>query len=149
MTRRLAPLAIVLGLALGAAPAIASGTVHVKSGTYRGTLAAPRTDITVSLTVARGKLSKARMSNVPFYCSSGGQPIPVKFKPSKISRTTGAFSTTAKYVITSGHFKGKVGERLKMSGRFTSHGTVSGTVKTSFVLNAPSCEGKTRFSASK
>lgn len=134
---------------LGAAPAFAGSTIKPKSGTYKGTLAAPRTEYAVTLTVSHGKLIKATLSNIPLYCSSGGPATPVKFAGSKIAAATGAFSTTGKYSIKVGPFKGKVGEKLKLSGRFTSKGTVSGVLATTFVLNGPKCTGKTAFTAAR
>ncbi len=42
-----------------------------------------------------------------------------------------------------------MGEKLKLSGRFTSKGTVSGVLATTFVLNGPECTGKTAFTAAR
>ena len=149
MTRRLLPLATLSAFVLAAAPAVAGSTIKPKSGTYKGTLTAPRTEYALTLTVSGGKLTKARVSNIPLYCSSGGPAIPVKFAGSKIASANGAFSTTGKYTIKVGPFKGKVGEKLKLSGRFTSKGTVSGVLATTFVLNGPKCTGKNPFTASR
>jgi hypothetical protein len=149
MTRRLLPLAILAAFVLAAATAVAASTVKPKTGTYKGTLVAPRTEYAVTLTVSHGKLTKATLSNIPLYCSSGGPATPVKFPGSKIAATTGAFSTTGTYLIKVGPYKGKVGERLKLSGRFTSNGTVSGHLATAFVLNGPMCTGKTAFTAAR
>jgi hypothetical protein len=149
MTRRLLPLATLSAFVLAAAPAVAGSTIKPKSGTYKGTLAAPRTEYAVTLTVAGGKLTKATVSNIPLYCSSGGPATPVRFGGSKIASGNGEFSTSGKYVIKVGPFKGKVGEKLKLSGRFTSKGTVSGTLATTFVLNGPHCTGKTAFTAAR
>lgn len=149
MTTRLLPLATLSAFVLAAAPAVAGSTIKPKSGTYKGTLAAPRTEFAVTLTVAGGRLTKATVSNVPLYCSSGGPAIPVKFGGSKIASANGAFSTTGKYSIKVGPYKGKVGEKLKLSGRFTSKGTVSGVLATTFVLNGPKCTGKTAFTAGR
>lgn len=149
MTRRLLPLATVCAFALAAAPAVAGSTVKPKSGTYKGTLTAPRTEYAITLTVANGKLTKATVSNIPFYCSSGGPAIPVKFAGSKIATSNGAFSTTGHYTIKVGPYKGKVGEKLKLSGRFSSKGTVSGVLATTFVLNGPKCTGKNAFTAAR
>ena len=148
MTRRLLPLATLAAFVLAAAPAVAGSTM-AKSGTYKGTLAAPRTEYAVTLTVSHGKLTKATLSSIPLYCSSGGPATPVKFTGSKIAPATGAFSTTGKYSIKAGPYKGKVGEKLKLSGRFTSNGTVSGVLATTFVLNGPKCAGKTAFTAAR
>ncbi|MGA8338919.1 MAG: hypothetical protein WB761_29555 [Solirubrobacteraceae bacterium] len=149
MTRRLLPLATVCAFVLAAAPAVAGSTVKPKSGTYKGTLTAPRTEYAITLTVANGKLTKATVSNIPFYCSSGGPAIPVKFAGSKIATSNGAFSTTGHYTIKVGPYKGKVGEKLKLSGRFSSKGTVSGVLATTFVLNGPKCTGKNAFTAAR
>jgi hypothetical protein len=149
VTRRALPaLAAVASLALLSATAVASSTVKVKSGTYKGTLTAPRTLYKVTLTVAHAKLEKATLSNIPFYCSSGGPATPVKFAAAKISHS-GQFSTQGNYLIKLGPLKGKVGEKMQMSGRFKSNGTVAGTLRTAFVLNDPHCTGKTTFSASR
>ena len=149
MTRRLLPLATLSAFVLAAAPAVAGSSVKPKSGTYKGTLSAPRTGYAVTLTVANGKLTKATVSNIPLYCSSGGPPTPVRFAGSKIATANGAFSTTGRYTIKVGPYKGKVGEKLKLSGRFTSKGTVSGVLATTFVLNGPKCTGKNPFTASR
>ena len=149
MTRRLLPLATLVAFVLAATPAVAGSITKPKSGTYKGTLAAPRTEYAVTLTVAHGKLTKATLSNIPLYCSSGGPPTPVKFAGSNIAPATGTFSTTGKYSIKVGAYKGKVGEKLKLSGRFTSKGTVSGVLATTFVLNGPKCTGKTAFTATR
>jgi len=149
MTRRILPLAVLAAFVLTAAPAFAGSITKLKSGTYKGTLAAPRTEYAVTLTVSHGKLTKATLSNIPLYCSSGGPATPVEFAGSKIAATSGAFSTTGKYSIKVGPYKGKVGEKLKLSGRFTSKGTVSGVLATTFVLNGPKCTGKTAFTAAR
>jgi hypothetical protein len=149
MTRRLLPLATLSVFALAVAPAVAGSTIKPKSGTYRGTLTAPRTEYAVTLTVSRGRLAKATVSNIPLYCSSGGPAIPVKFAGSKIAAANGAFSTTGQYTIKVGPYKGKVGEKLKLSGRFSSKGTVSGALATTFVLNGPKCTGKNAFTAAR
>ncbi len=140
---------MLVAFVLAAAPAVAGSITKPRSGTYKGTLAAPRTEYAVTLTVSHGKLTKASLSNIPLYCSSGGPATPVKFTGSTIAPATGAFSTTGKYSIKVGPYKGKVGEKLKLSGRFTSKGTVSGVLATTFVLNGPKCAGKTAFTAAR
>ena len=55
MTRRLLPLATLSAFVLAAAPAVAGSTVKPKSGTYKGTLTAPRTEYAVTLTVSGGE----------------------------------------------------------------------------------------------
>jgi hypothetical protein len=148
VTRRLIPFVVAGAFALLAPTALAGSTVKVKSGTYKGTLGAARTLYKVTLTVAHAKLEKATLSNIPIYCSSGGPATPVKFAAAKISRG-GQFSTHGNYLIKVGPLKGKVGEKLQMSGRFKSNGTVAGTLTTAFVLNGPHCTGKTTFTASR
>jgi len=131
---------------LAAEPAVAGSTIKPRPGTYKGVLAAPRTEYRVTLVVSHGGLTRAAVSNIPLYCSSGGPPTPVRFAASKIA-PSGAFSTTGRYTIKIGRFKGKVGEKLKLSGRFGSSGSVSGVLATTFVLNAPHCVGRTGFTA--
>lgn len=135
-----------MGLGLLAASAVASSTVKVKAGTYKGSLG--QGSITISLTVAGGKLKKASLSDIPLFCASGGPPVVVKFGSAKIGRT-GSFTDNGKRNVSVGPYKGQLGEKLTLSGRFTSRGTVSGTEKTTFVLNGPQCRGKTTFTASR
>jgi hypothetical protein len=132
-------------MAIVAAPAVAGSTVKPKSGTYKGSLAAPRTDYIVSLHVAHGKLTKAHLSNFPIYCSGGGPPIPITFSGDTVSKT-GKFTTKSDYKIKLGPLKGKIGNRFVLSGTFTSDGTVSGKLKT-VDLNVPKCGGTSAFSA--
>ncbi len=97
--------------------------------------------------MAHGKLTKATVSDIPLYCASGGPAIPVTFTAASIASKTGAFTTTGTSVVKVGPFKGKVGEKLELFGRFTSHGIASGFLQTSFVLNGPQCTGKSAFRA--
>lgn len=145
VTRRLAPFVVAGAFALLAAPALAGSTVKVKSGTYKGTLG---DGITISLTVGGGKLKKASLSNTPLFCASGGPAVTVDFGSAKISKS-GSFTDHAQQKVKEGPFKGKLGEKLTLSGKFKSSGSVSGTEKTTFVLNGPQCTGKTPFSASR
>ena len=137
--------AAVATMALIAAPAVASSTVKPKSGTYTGSLAAPRTEYIVSLRVAGGKLTKAHLSNFPIYCEGGGPPIPIAFPGAGVSKT-GKFTTKSEYKIEVGPLKGKIGDRFVLSGTFTSQGTVSGKLKTVSV-DVPKCGGTSAFSA--
>jgi hypothetical protein len=135
-----AAVALVLAVtasALAAAP---------PSGTYRGTLAPPRTDIKVSMKLAGTHLTQIKISDVPLYCSGGGKPIPTSFPSTHLSATH-AFTAHTTNRIKVGPLKGQVGERLTMSGRFT-HGKVSGTLKTVWPL-AKSCGGRSAFSAKR
>jgi hypothetical protein len=146
MTKRLAPIATILALALLAAPAVAGSTSKVKSGTYTGTLAAHAHLVHVTLVVSKRKLTKAHLNNFPIYCSGGGPAIPIKFPGVKIAPNTGAFTTDGEYVIKEGPLRGKVGDRFVLSGKFTSRGSVSGTLKT-IDLNVKTCGGSSAFSA--
>jgi hypothetical protein len=114
--------AVLLVLALTASALAAAPA----SGTYRGTLAAPRTDISVSMKLAGTHLTKIKISNVPLYCSGGGPAIPTSFPSTHLSATH-AFTVHATNRIKIGPLKGQVGEKLTMSGRFTKHGKVTGT----------------------
>jgi hypothetical protein len=135
--------AVVTTLAL-AATALAGG---VTAGTYSGTLAPPRTAYLVTLTTHRSTLKRATLSNIPIYCSGGGPAIPVRFGTAKIS-SRGAFTAHGIYRIAVGPRKGKIGDRLTLSGRFSSHGTVSGTLHT-VVVGIQGCSGTSRFSAKR
>jgi hypothetical protein len=141
--RRVALTAVALALVVSATALAAT----FKSGTYKGTLAAPRTAYTVSLKLSGTKLGPVKLNNIPFYCSSGGPPLPVTFPKSKIS-STGAFKIGATNKIKVGPLKGQIGEKLTISGTFTKHGTVHGTLKT-VVPNAKQCDGSSAFTAKK
>jgi hypothetical protein len=138
-----AAVSAVAALAL-AATALASG---VKAGTYTGALVAPRTTFLVTLTTHGNTLRRATLSNVPIYCSGGGPAIPVRFGKATIS-PRGAFTAHGIYRIAVGPKKGQIGDRLTLSGRFSGHGTVSGTLRT-VVVGIPSCSGTSRFSAKR
>lgn len=116
------------------------------SGTYKGNLASPRTTYLVSMNLKGAKLSQITLSNIPIYCSGGGPPIPVTFPKTTISKA-GRFTVKATVRIKVGPKKGRIGEKLTLSGRF-AHGKVSGTLKTDFVSFAQ-CSGSTRFTAKR
>jgi hypothetical protein len=132
-------------LATGVAAAASKPTF--KSGTYKATLAAPRNYVTVTLKLTGKKVSGLTISDVPLFCSGGGPAIPIHFSKATIT-TTGKFTSTGKYVIKAGPFKGQVGERLTIKGKFAAKGKLTGTVKVVF-LNAPQCGGTTTFAASR
>jgi hypothetical protein len=127
--------------------ATAMAATAFKSGTYNGTLAAPLTSYTVSLKLNGSKLGPVKLNNIPFFCSSGGPPIPVSFPKTKIS-AAGAFKINATEKIKAGPLKGHVGEKLTISGTFTKNGTVHGRLK-NVVTNAKQCNGSTTFTAKK
>ncbi|MGH2869377.1 MAG: hypothetical protein ACRDNK_17670 [Solirubrobacteraceae bacterium] len=135
---------LLLALTL-VATALAAGSF--KSGTYKGTLAAPRTGYTVSLKLSGTKLRPIKLNNIPFYCSGGGPPIPFTFPSTKIS-SAGAFTVSANNKIRVGPLKGQIGEKLTISGKFTKAGKVRGKLKTVYP-KAKQCTGTSSFSAKR
>ena len=127
-----------------ATTALAAGP---KAGTYTAHLAAPRTTYVVKLTLHGTRIKPATINSTPFYCSGGGPATPVRFSAGKVGKS-GSFTLHGVYRILAGPNKGKVGDQLTLSGRFTSHGTVSGTVRT-VVVGIPSCSGSSRFSGKR
>jgi hypothetical protein len=125
--------------------ALSASALAAQPGTYTGTLAPPRSIISVSLTVHAGRLSKTTLSNLPLYCSGGGPPIPFTFKGTSISKS-GAFKVRGVNRIKIGPLKGQIGEKLTLTGRFTGHGRVSGKLATVYP-RAKTCGGTSRFSA--
>jgi hypothetical protein len=139
--------AVLASAVLATGVAAAASKPTFKSGTYKGTLAAPRNSITLTLKLTGKKVSGLTISNIPLFCSGGGPAIPIRFSKATIT-TAGKFTSTGKYVIKVGPFTGQVGERLTIKGRFAPKGKLTGTVKVVFT-NAPHCNGTTTFSASK
>lgn len=127
--------------------ASAVAATSFESGTYKGRLAAPHASYTVSLTLRGTRLGPVKINNIPFYCSSGGPPLPVTFPKARVS-ATGAFKINATKKIAAGPHKGQIGEKLTISGTFTKKGTVHGTLKT-VVTNAKQCNGSSTFTAKK
>jgi hypothetical protein len=118
---------------------------QIKGASYSGQLAAPRSEFTVNFKVsADGKrVTDLRIDNTPFYCSGGGRAIPVNFASAAISKA-GTFTSTGKYVIEEGPFKGQVGTRLKLTGKFAKGGGEQGTL-TSTYPKTSSCNGKSSY----
>jgi hypothetical protein len=114
--------------------------------TYKGALGKPLGSIAVAIKVSStGKrVTSVRISNIPLYCSGGGEAIPVTLKGGAISRS-GKFTSTGSNKIKIGPLKGKVGERFKMTGTFGTHGHESGKLTTTYPIN-PVCGGSTRYS---
>lgn len=140
--RLTAPLAVAALLGM-AGLALAAGFV---SGTYRGSVHGER--ITITLKLRGGSLRAARISGIPIYCAGGGPATPVSFPGAKLTRS-GHFTVRAVHRIAAGPLKGRVGEQLTLSGRFTGKGTAGGTLNT-FYPNAPApCSGSSRFSAKR
>lgn len=133
----------VLGVAgyTGVAPAAS----HVKSGSYSGALAAPKSFVTIKFKVSGSgkKVTGLAISDTPFYCQGGGRAIPVRFANATISKS-GSFTSTGKFVIKEGPFKGQLSTKLKIMGKFGPGGTEHGTL-TSTWTKAPQCTGKSSY----
>jgi hypothetical protein len=138
--------ALVAAMAYLTAVALAAKPNQVKGGSYSGELMPATRGIAVRLEVsANGKqVSSLEISNIPAYCSSGGRPIPTKFKKAAIS-SKGTFTSKAVYVIKEGPFKGQVGETLKITGRFLPGRREQGTLTTTYP-KAQSCSGRSSYS---
>jgi hypothetical protein len=136
-------LAAALLAALLATPA-AIAAAPKKGGSYRGTLAAPRTSIAVTFKVSASgrKVSALKISNMPLYCSGGGPAVPITFKPASIAK--GKFKSTAKQTISAGPSKGQTGATLSITGKFASHGKQSGKLTIKYP-NAPACGGTSTY----
>jgi hypothetical protein len=139
---RLAAVTITAALAL-AATAVASGP---KPGTYKGSFKGGLITVHISLKLTGTKLGPVKISNIPLYCAGGGQPLVFTFPKATISGA-GGFTLHGVNKIKIGPLKGKVGEVITLTGTFTRHGTVSGTVKTAYPRAPKSCAGSSRFSA--
>jgi hypothetical protein len=135
----IAVLAAVVAVAFAAKPN------QVKGGSYSGTLLPATRGIDVSLEVSsNGKqVTSLQISNIPAYCSSGGPPIPTKFKKASIS-SKGTFTSKAEYVIKAGPLEGQVGETLKITGKFLEGRREQGTLTTTYP-KAKSCSGKSSY----
>src|SRR3954452_18245749 len=138
-TRRFVYLAAALTGALLVTPA-AIAAAPTKGGSYRGTLAAPRTSIAVTFKVSANgrKVSALKVSDLPLYCSGGGPATPITFKAAAI--VSGKFKSTGKQTITTGPLMGQPGATLVITGKFASRGKESGKLTTSYA-KAPTCGG--------
>jgi hypothetical protein len=123
-----------------------SGANQVKGGSYTGALQPASRDVNVSFTVSgNGKqVTSLKTSNVPLYCSGGGPAIPTRFKNATIS-ANGSFTSTAQNIIKVGPFKGQVGEKLTITGKFVKGRSERGTLTTTYP-KLPSCSGKSPYS---
>ena len=122
----------------------ALGAHPVKGASYNGPLLPATKQVTVSFTVSANgcEVTALRISNLPLYCSGGGPAVPEKFHNAKVTKA-GTFKSTAKQIISAGPYKGQVGARLSITGRFTTTGE-RGTLTTTF-SKAPSCSGKSAY----
>lgn len=138
--------AIAVMVAIAGAALASSGSSQVKGGTYTGALLPSSTGIEVSFKVSSNgkKVTSLRTSNVPIYCSGGGPPIPIHFKDASIS-AKGAFASSGQSIIKVGPFKGRVGEKLKITGKFLKGAGEQGTLTTTYP-KAPACGGKSSYS---
>ena len=119
----------------------------VKGGSYAGTLAPPRTSITVTFKLSKdGKsVTSLKTNNLPFYCQGGGPPVPIKFKNAPISKA-GTFKSTGVQIISVGP-KGQKGATLKITGRFLAGRAESGKITTKFPASSgTSCNGSSTYS---
>jgi hypothetical protein len=150
--RRISPaIAVSAALALsagGAAFAAKPVSVVVKGGSYTGTLAAPRTSIAVQFKVSKNgkQVTALKTSNLPFYCSGGGRPVPITFKNTTISKA-GTFTSTGAQIISTGPKKGQKGATLKITGRFLAGRKEAGKITTKFPASTgTSCNGSSNYS---
>lgn len=139
-----ATVGVLLVLVLLASAALAATVV--KGGSYKGALVPSTRGINVSFKVSgSGKqVTSLSISNIPAYCSSGGRPIPIRFKNASIS-SKGTFTSSAKFVIREGPLKGQVGETFKITGKFLKGRREQGTLTTTFP-KAQACSGKSPYS---
>ncbi len=140
-------LAVCATLVVASAVALAAKPKpnQVKGGTYVGTLQPVTRGIGVSFKVSSNgkKVTVLSITNIPAYCSSGGPPIPIRFKNAAIS-AKGTFTSKANYVIKVGPLKGQVGEKMTITGKFVKGRKEQGTLTTIFPRAAP-CSGKSPY----
>jgi hypothetical protein len=150
--KRISPAVVVMAVlaicAVGVAFAAKPKSPVVKGGSYTGTLAAPRTSITVSFKVSKNgkQVTGLKTNNLPFYCSGGGRPVPIAFKNATISKAA-TFTSTGVQIISSGPKKGQKGATLRITGRFLASRKESGKVTTTFPKSlGTSCNGTSQYS---
>jgi hypothetical protein len=147
MRRRWKGVAATVGaiLALAALATVSLGANQVKGGSYKGALQPVTRGISVSFKVSKSasQVTSLSISNIPAYCSSGGPATPIHFKNASIS-SKGTFTSSAQYVIKVGPFKGQVGEKLKITGKFLKGKREQGTLTTTYP-KASACSGKSPY----
>lgn len=118
---------------------------QVKGGSYKGNLLPMTHGISVSFKVSKSgkQVTSLTISNIPLYCSGGGPAIPIHFKNASIS-PAGTFTSSARYIIKIGPFKGQVGEKLKITGKFLKDRQEQGTLTTTYP-KAHACGGKSPY----
>ena len=115
------------------------------SGTYTGNLTGRNSRIALTFKYAHTKVTAFSIDGLPFYCQGGSAPETIKFANAKVSRT-GTFSSTASVRYATGPDQGQVDQKFSIKGRIKSGGKASGTIKTTFVFNAP-CSGSESWTA--
>ena len=142
-----AVMATLVVLVAGVAFATKSESPVVKGGSYTGTLAAPRTSITVSFKVSRNgkRVTGLKTNNLPFYCSGGGPPVPITFQDATIGKA-GTFTSTGVQIISVGPKKGQRGATLRITGRFLAGHRESGRITTKFPAGSATCDGSSSYS---
>jgi hypothetical protein len=139
--------AVLLGVpfTLVALSTVALAAGPAQGGAYAGALQPVTRGIAVSFKVSKSgkQVSSLQISDIPIYCSGGGPAIPIHFKNATISGK-GTFTSSAKYVIKIGPFKGQVGETFKITGRFFKGRSEQGTVATTYP-KAKQCSGKSPY----
>jgi len=150
--KRISPAVVVMAAlvlcAVGVAFAAKPKSPVVKGGSYTGTLAAPRTSITVSFKVSKNgkQVTGLKTNNLPFYCSGGGRPVPITFREAAISKAA-TFTSTGVQIISSGPKKGQKGATLTITGRFLAGRRESGKLTTTFPKSVGStCNGASQYS---
>jgi hypothetical protein len=145
--KRILCLTVVAAL-VAASVALAAASKVVKGGTYTGTIRQAANRDAISFKVSKNGKRVASFKvpgGVPFYCQGGGFPV-VTGGSGTVSKK-GTF--TAKLQLTERDLppKGAAGFVL-VTGKFGSHGTVSGKVKTDPTDKTfTKCGGTSPFSA--
>jgi hypothetical protein len=141
--KALSTFCVAVVLLIVASAALAAG--QVRDGSYKGSLTPSRDGVAVTFKVSSGgkQVTALSLSNTPLYCSGGGPPTPVRFKNASIS--AGTFTSTGQWLIKEGPKKGKVGTKLKITGKFLKGGAERGTITTTYV-GFPKCSGKSAYS---
>jgi hypothetical protein len=135
MRRSLAPLAILLVLAL-AATALAA---KPKSGKYEGTVAAGYGGPQMALVVKAGKVQDV-LARMFYRCGTGSQEQTV-VAPSKTYKVSKAGKFSGKSTESIG---GVASETVWISGRFTSATKVTGKIRSQTVGGGETCDTQER-----
>ncbi len=140
-------LAVALALSPLGASGVALAASQVKGASYKGEVAQKQVTVSLKVSSSGKQVTALSISNTPIYCQGGGRPIPVRFANAPIS-AGGTFTSTGRYVIAEGPFKGQLGTKLKITGKFLGGGREQGVLTTTWV-KTPSCSGKSSYGTSK